>query len=493
MQYAQTLLQQLEDTHVQCSGLLQYNDCANTKEDRLLERHELQALRDEVDRVCLVVNGYLQSHGLEKDVIDEVFFLTDEDDDDSDDDGSINDAIDQLDVDDDDSDDEFDFDFNEDGIHPTTAVTTTTTTTTEEEYHTEMQETLESEIAEMASRLKQSSLAMNESLKAQNEDVDRMTELTHRNLDDVTNIAGNVEDRLRTHGWRKTFGTWSLVFMIGMSFVGVFMVMRVVPKRKNVCVSMFGCQQQYHGTARRYYQEEYGLNSAEKSLILDEDETVASSIMSSSSSSANGDGCDEESCEETYEEVRDDHGRYEEDDSVENDDESEEEEEEEIEEYVCTNNDCYMMEVEEGERQQQQQQPPLDMAQNLNQQRDHQEEYEYVHTVTEEQYTTAQLYLEIKKAAVTEAREFNLDELSRLLQMNNGFEALNSKDINGWQIIHEVSRTGNVAVVQLLHEHGANINEVANFGRGATPLFLAKQRFGDHHPIVSYLQSQGGV
>eukprot|EP00814_Leptocylindrus_danicus_P022246 CAMPEP_0116041874 /NCGR_PEP_ID=MMETSP0321-20121206/25334_1 /TAXON_ID=163516 /ORGANISM="Leptocylindrus danicus var. danicus, Strain B650" /LENGTH=365 /DNA_ID=CAMNT_0003522203 /DNA_START=1938 /DNA_END=3035 /DNA_ORIENTATION=+ len=365
----------------------------------------------------------------------------------------------------------------------------------------------------MASRLKQSSIAMNESLKAQNENVNRMAELTERNLDDVTNVAGNVEERLRKRGWLKTFGTWSLVFVIIGSFVGLFMVMRVVPKRKNICV-VFWCDDDSASDVRprRDYAspDDRFSGIASSSLLLsskdysdDDDDSddgggetaAASTVMSSASSSSSSIGDDANNghdvhggdCDAAIDgecEVTTSHN-LDEDEDEEEDATEEEEEDVEIEEFVCNDiGDCNKMEAVE-----EQIEPPPEVTTQNQQEQQEQHHQEYVHTVTEEQYTAAQLYVEMKKAAI----DNDLNQLSQLLQMHHGLEAMNSKDVNGWQIMHEISRAGNVAVVRLLHVHGADINEVSNFGRGATPLALARQRFGDHHPVVSYLQSNGAV
>jgi len=553
--YAQTLLQQLEDTYIQCNGLLQYNDTANDAvEDRLMTQDELQALRDEVERVILIVTSNNSTNYMQKDVIDDVFFTTTYSCSDDDDDDKVNHPItmeDNVKMDE----HEFDFDDDEFDLNDqhsydaadevnnddTTAADAAVPVLTEEEYRNanrilneptsetarEMQEALESEIAEMASRLKRSSIAMNENLKAQNEDVNRMAELTGRNLDDVTNVTGNVEERLRKRGWLKTFGTWSLVFVIIGSFVGLFMLMRVVPKRKNACVLVFWCNSDAASTSNGGKTFSW-LSTLSLKDYSDDDggggETVASTVMSSSSiggddddassgydvhgdcdaATAAGDGdgeCEaatsynlddddevdddeEDDDEEEYDyeegnDVRQEENGYHEEDAT------EETDDEEIEEFVCNDiGDCN----KKIEAVEEQVEPPKVTAQNQQQQHYYHQQ-EYVHTVTEEQYTAAQLYVEMKKAAIGN----DLNQLSQLLQMHHGLEAMNSKDVNGWQIIHESSRVGNIAVVRLLHENGADINEVSNFGRGATPLALARQRFGDHHPVVSYLQSNGAV
>jgi ankyrin repeat protein len=74
-----------------------------------------------------------------------------------------------------------------------------------------------------------------------------------------------------------------------------------------------------------------------------------------------------------------------------------------------------------------------------------------------------------------------------------GTEILNTKDENGWQLIHDASHGGHKAVVDLLVKHGANINERTNNGTGGTPLWWAKQKHGKDHPVVAFLTSMGAV
>jgi len=70
-------------------------------------------------------------------------------------------------------------------------------------------------------------------------------------------------------------------------------------------------------------------------------------------------------------------------------------------------------------------------------------------------------------------------------------ELLTQKDVNGWEPIHEGARGGHTDVLKLLVEHGANINERTDHGRGGSPLYLAIQGHGKRHTSVKYLQSIG--
>lgn len=72
-------------------------------------------------------------------------------------------------------------------------------------------------------------------------------------------------------------------------------------------------------------------------------------------------------------------------------------------------------------------------------------------------------------------------------------EIINDRNDKGWQPIHEGAANGHTEVVELLVEHGADINTRTEGGKGATPLHLAEQNFGSFHPLVKYLKSLGGL
>ena len=59
--------------------------------------------------------------------------------------------------------------------------------------------------------------------------------------------------------------------------------------------------------------------------------------------------------------------------------------------------------------------------------------------------------------------------------------------------VHEAARAGQKEVVQLLLEHGADINSVTNDGEGQAPLQMAIQTLGEDHPMVEYLLSLGAI
>jgi len=70
---------------------------------------------------------------------------------------------------------------------------------------------------------------------------------------------------------------------------------------------------------------------------------------------------------------------------------------------------------------------------------------------------------------------------------------MHKADGNGWKPLHEGARGGHAGVVKLLVGYGSDVNDRTNHGRGVTPLWLAKERFGDRHPIVKFLEDLGAL
>ena len=68
---------------------------------------------------------------------------------------------------------------------------------------------------------------------------------------------------------------------------------------------------------------------------------------------------------------------------------------------------------------------------------------------------------------------------------------LTKSDANGWRPLHEAVRSGELKVVEYLVEHGADVNDRTNQGKGGTPLFWAEQMLDKDHPVVAYLKKKG--
>lgn len=71
--------------------------------------------------------------------------------------------------------------------------------------------------------------------------------------------------------------------------------------------------------------------------------------------------------------------------------------------------------------------------------------------------------------------------------------ALHAKDENGWQPIHEAVRAGHLDAVELLVQHGADVNAVTNEGYGVSPYYIAVRNLSEDHPVTEYLHSLGAI
>ena len=89
----------------------------------------------------------------------------------------------------------------------------------------------------------------------------------------------------------------------------------------------------------------------------------------------------------------------------------------------------------------------------------------------------------------TAAAVGDIEVLKELAKENK--RALHAKDENGWQPLHEAVRAGHLDAVELLVEHGADINSVTNKGMGVSPYYIAMRSLSEDHPVTEYLQSLG--
>ncbi len=70
-------------------------------------------------------------------------------------------------------------------------------------------------------------------------------------------------------------------------------------------------------------------------------------------------------------------------------------------------------------------------------------------------------------------------------------EVLHEPDENGWHPLHEAVRAGNVEMIQLLLDHGADVNQETYHNQN--PLTLAIYYHGASHPIADFLVEMGAV
>lgn len=70
-------------------------------------------------------------------------------------------------------------------------------------------------------------------------------------------------------------------------------------------------------------------------------------------------------------------------------------------------------------------------------------------------------------------------------------EMIHEHDYNGWLPIHEAARNGHTEIIEVLVEHGVDINERTNFGEGQSVLSLAYDYFEEDHPFIKFLLTLG--
>jgi len=103
------------------------------------------------------------------------------------------------------------------------------------------------------------------------------------------------------------------------------------------------------------------------------------------------------------------------------------------------------------------------------------------------------IYREASHAAAT-GDSFKLQEY---LQQGH-FNVLNVRDVNGWQIIHEVARSGDIDTMEIILSHVEYKDEMINVrtgpdGDGLSVVQLARELHGIDHPMVHYLRENGAV
>lgn len=91
------------------------------------------------------------------------------------------------------------------------------------------------------------------------------------------------------------------------------------------------------------------------------------------------------------------------------------------------------------------------------------------------------------------AKAGEYEKLEEELKEGNSKEILTERDQNGWQVLHQGVTSGSADVVELLVDHGADINARTRGGYGDTPLRIAEKLYDEFHPIVEYLKNMGAL
>lgn len=134
-------------------------------------------------------------------------------------------------------------------------------------------EKLQHEISAMAEQLKQSTLHINSTLSTQNVHLDTMETLAQTNLDSTKDVTDNVTEHNKQYGWKKTTSRWLVFFLVLISFIICFWIVRIIPKRSEACI--FNCSQHQYDRQRKgrddhrgredtnYAQQRHGYQSQE--------------------------------------------------------------------------------------------------------------------------------------------------------------------------------------------------------------------------------------
>jgi len=70
-------------------------------------------------------------------------------------------------------------------------------------------------------------------------------------------------------------------------------------------------------------------------------------------------------------------------------------------------------------------------------------------------------------------------------------DLLHEPDDNGWHPLHEAVRTGNVEIVKVLLDHGADVNQETYSQQN--PLWVALQSHGPDHEMTKFLLEMGAI
>jgi len=87
----------------------------------------------------------------------------------------------------------------------------------------------------------------------------------------------------------------------------------------------------------------------------------------------------------------------------------------------------------------------------------------------------------------------NGDLLGVMKAVSKDKAVVNKTDSNGWTALHESARAGHKDIVKYLYESGADLNARTHHARGGTALHFAKEKLGEDHEVVSYLESLGAI
>jgi len=84
----------------------------------------------------------------------------------------------------------------------------------------------------------------------------------------------------------------------------------------------------------------------------------------------------------------------------------------------------------------------------------------------------------------------NIETMLHILENERG-EMVHEPDGNGWLPIHEAARAGNIEIIKILLDHGADIDARTEWGEGHSVLRVAMQFHEQDSGIVKFLEQKG--
>eukprot|EP00557_Chaetoceros_sp_GSL56_P005256 CAMPEP_0176506166 /NCGR_PEP_ID=MMETSP0200_2-20121128/16887_1 /TAXON_ID=947934 /ORGANISM="Chaetoceros sp., Strain GSL56" /LENGTH=620 /DNA_ID=CAMNT_0017905777 /DNA_START=974 /DNA_END=2836 /DNA_ORIENTATION=- len=357
------------------------------------------------------------------------------------------------------------------------------------------EEILQEEISNMAAQLKQSSLQIKSTLASQNKNLQNIEMLAQENLNKTSQVAQNVTQHVSA-GWKRSFRKWFVFFMILGTWFFCFLTIRMIPKRKGVCL-WFYCDKSSTSTsnnddgqeevsdddmlhAKYSYCHEYSIKTGsndnnhgtkqfkkKKQCTMPRHapdhtqsmEKLFNTASSSTSSLAFG-TTPEDIAERIAQEIK---GKR-----MENHHERAKQEDDKIAAGRITegwkSSNVMIKGIEEETRQK---------------------------SNNENQSTDVVKYSrdDVKRAIL----QNDLTVLQTIMASNPELATL--RDENGWEVLHEAVRKGSVEAAAILLNTGyANIDaQVGASGQGGSVLWIAKRLHGDNHDVIQYLMDRGAT
>lgn len=428
---------------------------------------------------------------------------------------------------------------------------------TPEEMQKEQEEMLNEEITNMASQLKKSSLNIKSTLSSQNVDLEEMETLAQSNLDKTKEVTDKVTAQVKSR-WRKGVGRWITFFIILGTWVFCFLTIRITSKRQGACLFFCNrdhSSQSHRGKRGRRHTssdyEDYGYDPSSSSQQRSSQERkssrnkkVEAKYSYCKEASKEGKHCTtpeaqsrhsikmerlnnqvpaneaafdiaEEMKEKRYEEnlaraqkegdnisssrVRDGwssesqtngrsnrnilkEARYNDEELIYDDYAIEEENfgEDDYNDDITNDYDEYT-EVDNNDGDSDGDGDGDD------------DEPDHLDDIVEfdEELDFSKLGYE-QSTFVEAVLEGDIETIALILRYKP--EWVNARDDNGWEALHEASRSGNVSSIKLLVERGgADINARTGNHDGGSVLWWASQMHAEDHPAMEYLKSLGAT